>query len=126
MLEWLSEFRERNLRFARTANRFVVHVRDVHDAVDFVTAQLEMTLQQIFENIGAKISNMRAAVNGRPTSVDVDLVRQPDGLVPWRARSGVAGLELFELSRVGVKETNRHLKAVSFRAERGTSHRIAR
>src|SRR6266404_7366342 len=110
MLEWLSEFRERNLRFARTVNRFVVHIRDVHDAVDFVAAQLEVTLQQIFENIGAKISNMRAAVNGRPTSVDVDLVRGPAGLVSWRARSGVARFELFALSRIGVKEANRHLK----------------
>src|SRR5258708_505964 len=115
MLEWLSEFRERNLGFARAANRFVVHVRDVHDAVDFVTAQLKMTLQQIFEDVGAKISNVRAAVNGRPASVHVDL-----------ARSGVARLELFELSRVSVKKANRHLKAVSSRAERGTSHRIAR
>src|SRR6267143_2375108 len=85
-----------------------------------------MTLQQIFENIGAKISNVRAAVNGRPTSVDVDLVRRPAGLVPWRARSGVARLELFELSRISVEEANRHLKAVSFRAERRTSHSIAR
>src|SRR3979411_3009903 len=85
-----------------------------------------MALQQICEKIGAKISNVGAAVNGRPTSVDVDLVRRSDGFVPWRARSGVASLELFALSRIGVKEANRHLKAVSFRAERETSHSIAR
>ena len=54
-----------------------------------------MTLQQILENVSAEISDVRAAVDGRPAGVDVDLrTSRPDR----------AADEFFELARVGVEE----------------------
>jgi hypothetical protein len=71
----------------RAANRFVVHIRDIHLAVNLESARFEMALEQVFEDVSAKISDVRAAVNRRPTGVNVDLVR-----------SGIARSELFEFS----------------------------
>src|SRR2546430_5033636 len=65
--------------------------------LNFESARLEMALKQIFENVGAKISDVGAAVNRRPTGVDVDL-----------AILCVARLKFFDLARVGVKEAQRH------------------
>src|SRR5439155_676838 len=102
---------ERNFRFTGSADSFVVHVGDVHDAMHLVASQLEMTLKQIFEDVGAKISDVRAAVNGGPTSVDADL-----------GFGGIAPLEFFDLARVSIKKTERHIHhRISFRAERRIS-----
>src|ERR1043166_4634675 len=97
LLERRSKFLERNFSFACAADRFVVHIGDVHDAMDFVTAQFEMTLQEVFEDVSAKVANVRAAVNRRPAGVDVDL-----------AVLYIARLKFFELARVGFKKTQRH------------------
>ena len=102
LLELLSKFPERNFRFARAANRLVIHVGDVHDAMDLVTAQFEMLLEQILEDIRAKVADMRAAVDRWPASVDVDL-----------ASGRIARLELFELARVSVKEAHLSCRAES-------------
>ena len=93
LLERRGEFRKRNLRFARPVDGFVVHVGDVHDAVHLVTAQLEMSLEQIFEDVSPEISDVRAAVNGRSASVDADLA-------PCR----IARLKVFQLARISIKE----------------------
>ena len=90
-LELRGEFQERNTGFARAADRFVVHVGDVHDAMHFVAAQLRDGAAASPRKCKREISDVRAAVNGRPAGVDVDLVRRSDGLVPWRARSGSRG-----------------------------------
>jgi len=58
-----------------------------------VTAQLEMALEQIFEDVGAEISDVRPAVNGWAACVDTD-----------RTFGGIARFELFDLARVGVKK----------------------
>jgi hypothetical protein len=63
--------------------------------MNFESARFEMALKQILENVSAEISDMRAAVNGRPARIDVDLVIS-------------ACPKFFELARVGVKETQRH------------------
>ena len=111
--ELRSEFREWNFRFSRATDRLVINVGDVHHAIHLVAAQLEMPLEQIFKDVGAKISDMRPAINGRSASVDFD-----------RARGGVSRLEFFDLARVGVKELKSHVSiAVSSRAKRGTSHK---
>ena len=49
----------------------------IHHAMNLVTAQLEMSLQQIFENVGAKISDVREAVDRRPAGVHFHRVRSP-------------------------------------------------
>ncbi len=83
--------------FARTADRFVIDVGDVHHAMHLVTAQLQMALEQILEDIGAKISDVRVAVDRRSARVDADL-----------APLGSSGSNSSILPRVGVKEAKRH------------------
>jgi hypothetical protein len=56
-----------------------------------------MTLQQIFEDISTKVSDVCAAINRGPARVHADL-----------AGSWIARLELFKLPRVGVEKANRH------------------
>jgi hypothetical protein len=56
-----------------------------------------MALKQIFEDVGAKISNVRPAVNGRPARV------HPDG-----TRSGIARFEFLNFARVGIEKAKSH------------------
>jgi hypothetical protein len=60
-----------------------------------------VSLEQIFEDIGPEISDVRPAINGRPTGIDADL-----------AFGGIARLKFFDLARVGIKKAH-----LSFRAE---------
>ena len=59
-----------------------------------------MPLEQILENVGAKISDVRAAVDRRPAGVHLH-----------RATGRIERPELFELAGVGVEETQRHVRA---------------
>jgi hypothetical protein len=77
--------------------------------MNFVSTQLQMTLEKIFKNVGTKISDVRPTVHGRAARVDVDLVRRSDGLALGRARSRIARGEFFELPGVGVKEAKCHV-----------------
>ena len=94
-------FRERNSSFTSAADRLVINVSDVHDATYLVTAQFEVPLEQIFEDIGTKIPDMCAAVDRRPTGVNVDL-----------ASGCVSRLESLEFSRVSVKKPKGHVYLV--------------
>jgi hypothetical protein len=71
----------------RAANRFVIHIGDVHDAMHLVAAQLEVSLKQILEDIRTKISDVRAAVDRWSAGVNVDL-----------ASGWIARLEILELA----------------------------
>src|SRR5881409_160431 len=102
LFELLGEFYERNASLARAANRLVIHIGDVHHPMHLVTAQLKMPLKQIFKDIGAKISNVRPAVNSRPTSVDLN-----------GTRSRIERLEFFEFARVSVKKPHLSCRAKS-------------
>ena len=97
LFELGSEFCERNFRFTGSADSFVVHVGDVHDAMHLVASQLEMSLEQILEDISSKISNVRAAVDGWSACVDADLAFR------WIAR-----LKFFDLARIGIKKAQCH------------------
>ena len=97
LFELLGELRERDAGLARAADGFVIHISDVHYAMHLVTAQFEMALKQIFKDVSAEISDVRPAVNGRPTGIGGD-----------RALGGIARLEFFDFARVGVKEAQRH------------------
>ena len=99
LFELLGEFYERNASLARAANRLVIHIGDVHHPMYLVTAQLQMALEQVFKDIGAEVSDVRAAVNGRPASVDTD-----------GAFGRIARFELFDLTRVRVKKAHCHVE----------------
>ena len=95
-----SRFCEGNSSLTSAADRLVINVSDVHDASHFVTAQFEVPLEQIFEDIRTKISDMCTAVYRRPTGINCDLA------------SGVTRLEILELTRVSVKKPQRHVYLV--------------
>ena len=99
-----SRFCEGNSSLTSAADRLVINVSDVHDASHFVTAQFEVPLEQIFEDIRTKISDMCTAVDRRPTGIDVDL-----------ASGCVTRLEILELTRVSVKKPQRHVYFVMSR-----------
>jgi len=65
--------------------------------VHLVAAQFQVPLKQIFEDVGAKIPNMRAAVNGWPARVHSD----------WTP-ADIAWLELLNFARVGIEKANSH------------------
>ena len=45
VLELLRKFGERNTRLMRAANRFVIHVGDIHHALNLESARFEMALE---------------------------------------------------------------------------------
>ena len=53
----------------RIANDLVVHVRDVHDVIEFVTVEPEHATQQIVEDEGAEITDVRVIVNRRAAGI---------------------------------------------------------
>ena len=107
-LERFGEIVERNFRFSCAANRFVVDIGNVHHPMDFEAARFEMPLQQIFENVRAKISDVGMAINRWPASVHRDVGR-------------IARGELLQLPRVGVKQQD-HFRRTVIPSEVEESH----
>ena len=97
LLEGRGELRERDPGLAAAADRLVVHVGEVHHALDRIAARFEMTLEQVLENVRAEIADVRVAVDGRPAGVEFD-----------RAGVLVERHELFELARISIKEARSH------------------
>jgi hypothetical protein len=111
-LERRREFGQRNTSLPRAPNRLVVHVRDVHHATHLVITQLQMPLQQVFEQIRPEIPDVRVAIN-----------RWSAGVHLHSAPGGIERLEFLELARVGVEKTNRHDPPRLFLLHRRHCHR---
>src|SRR5207237_2820003 len=73
--EWLGVLLERDVGLAGTANCFIIDIGQIHHPVDAIAPRLQMPLQQIFENVSAKVADMSPAVNGRSASVDGNIRR---------------------------------------------------
>ena len=84
------ELCQRDSGFTTTADRLIIHVGEIHYPLNLVTAGLEMSLQQIFEDVGAKISDVRVTVNRRSAGVHL-----------YRGR--FQRREFFDLARVGIE-----------------------
>src|SRR5262249_22935247 len=98
VLELFGEFLQRNASLTGSANGLVLHIRDVRHAMQRVASQFQVTLKQIFEDIGAEISNVRTAINRRSARVHSD----------WTGRR-IARLEFLNFARVGIKKAKSHL-----------------
>ena len=61
-------------RLGRVADNFVVHVSDVHDVMEFMSALAKVAAQNINRNEGTEIANVAVVVNRRPASVHADFV----------------------------------------------------
>ena len=92
-LERFGESVQRNFRLPRPANGFVIDIGDVHHPMHFEAAHFEVPLQQIFENVGAKISNVRVAINRRSAGVHRDIRRVTRGELLQRAGVSVEEME---------------------------------
>ena len=111
-LEWRGKFTQRKIRRPAAADRLVIDVGQVHHPLDRITARLEMPLEQIFENIGAKISDVRAAVNSRPAGVHLH-----------RTTIRIERTELLDFARIGIKK--RIAIPILSSAQRGISKRLS-
>src|SRR5260370_41342902 len=67
--------------------------------MSLVAAQFEVSLKQIFEDVSAEIPNVRLTINGRDARVHSY----------WTCRR-IAWLEFLNFARVGIKETQCHVK----------------
>ncbi len=65
----LREVRQGRARLARTADRLVVHVGEIHHPLHREAARFEMPLQQVLEDVGAEIADVRVIINRRPAGV---------------------------------------------------------
>src|SRR5262245_9306028 len=97
VLELFCELLERNEGLPCSANGLVLHIRDVHHAMHVVAPQFQVPLKQIFKDVGAKISNVRPAINRRSTRIYFD----------WTRRR-IAWLEFLNIARVGIKKAKSH------------------
>ena len=75
LLKWRCEVRQRHATSPTTPDRLVIHIREIHDAIDLQSPILEMALQQILKNVGAEISDVGEIVNCRPAGVEPHLPR---------------------------------------------------
>ena len=106
-LEGCGKFAQRQIRRPTATDRLVIDVGQVHHALDCVTAHFEMSLEQILENIGAKISDVRVAVNGWPAGVHLH-----------RATIRIERTELLDFTRIGIEKTQCHTAKLSSRSRR--------
>ena len=72
LLERRGELGQRDASLAAAPDRFVVHVGEVHHAMDVIAARFEVPLEQVFEDVRAEVADVRVAVNGRPAGIDLD------------------------------------------------------
>ena len=102
-----SEVRQRHATSPATANCFVIHIGEIHHAIDLQAPILQMPLQQILENVGAEISDMREIINSRPAGVETHLPR-------------LARHEVLDLTGQRIEKTKWH----EWRSKGGTGHKI--
>ncbi len=113
LLERLRKLRERDAGLAAAADRLVIDVSQIHHAFDLVAAKLEVALEQILENIGAEVSDMREIIDRRTARVHPHPV-------------GIDGLELFDFARERIEESQAHFRSTAATAMRGDSFPAAR
>jgi hypothetical protein len=63
--------------------------------MNFKVPRFQMALEQILKDVSTKISNVGAAVNCRPASIDVDFLI-------------LARCELFNLPRISIEKAQSH------------------
>ena len=95
LLEGRGEIRQRQARRTATPDRLVVHIGEVHRAIDPVASEFQMPLEQIFKNISPEVSDMGEIVNRGTAGVETHH--------PRLARS-----EVLDLAGQRVEKTNRH------------------
>ena len=72
-------------------NNLVIHIGNIHDVLDVVATETQVTLHQIKKEKSAVVPNMRDIINGRTACVHLD-------------RTLVKRVESFQTSRQGIIE----------------------
>ena len=97
VLEFLRELCQREPGGLTTPDRFVVHVGQIHHAVDLEPPRLQVTLEEVFKQVGAEVADVGVVVDRGAARVELD-----------GFPGGVEGPELFKLAGIGVEKANRH------------------
>lgn len=93
--EWGCEIRQRHSAGSATPDRFVIHIRQVHHAVYLESPVFKVALQEVFENVGAEISDMGKIVNRGAACVEAHLA-----MFAWR--------EVFDPATQCIEKTQWH------------------
>ena len=112
VLKFLREVREPHAELPAAADRLVVHIGEIHHALHVEAARFEMPLQQILEDIRAKIPDVREVIDRRPAGVELHAFPR-----------GIERAELFQFAGVGVEKSRRHEPATVAAAGNGAQHR---
>src|SRR5580700_1463605 len=67
--ELFGKLGQRYVGGATIPDRLIIHVGDVHHAIDGEPSGFEMPLQQVFKEIGAEVADMGKRINGRSASI---------------------------------------------------------
>jgi hypothetical protein len=109
LFEGSSEGRQRDACFAATADGLVVDIGEVHDAVNVEPAAFEMPLQEIFEDVGAEVSDVGEVVNGGSAGVEAD---GPAVGIQWGEGLERAGERVEEAQRHGGGDSTGWLEGI--------------
>jgi hypothetical protein len=55
-----------------TCDGLIIDIREVHDALDTVAANLQVALEEIFKNVCAEVSDVGEIVNSWATGIHLD------------------------------------------------------
>src|SRR4030095_4622137 len=82
---------------ARSAapNRFIIDIGEIHDALNLIASKFQMPLQQILEDVSAKIPNVSVIIHRRPARVHASAIR-------------LNRPELLDLTRQRIKKAQAH------------------
>ena len=93
----LREVREPTTRRPCAADGLVVHVGQIHHALHLVAARLKVPLEQVLEDVSAKVSDVRVVIN-----------RGAAGVHLHPLPGGIERREIFGLARVGIEKSDGH------------------
>ena len=121
------EFLQRQFRFARTADRFVIDVGELHDVIDLVSEMFQRAAQEIDRDVGAKISNVTVIVDRRAADVEADALAGRIERLELRHRTGHRIIELKRRAGHGTTPaTSRRPRPWPLFPRRGRQSRVSR
>jgi hypothetical protein len=96
-LELRGKLTQRQSGFPATADRLVVHVCEIHHALDLEAARLEVPLEQVLEDVSAEVADVRVIID-----------RGSAGVHRHAFPRGIERDEFLERARVAIEEAERH------------------
>ena len=80
---------------AAAADGLVIHVGEVHHAMDLEAAGFEMPLEEVLEDVGAEVADVGVVIDRRAAGVHLHALA-----------GGIERREVLDLARVGIEEAD--------------------